>query len=143
MWSHEPSHTGSDRWSDTATECSTGAGLETISRFQRSTFPASSAASLASTTSAPTKLSSRPSSQREPTLEMRLEQALVARMASFADYAANHLVTERAALQGRLDQATAAAELRCEAGLAASDAACKLTMSCLADSHRDELRQAV
>ena len=53
----------------------------------------------------------------------RLEQALVVRMTSLADYAASDLLTERAALQRRLDHATATAELRCEAGRAASDLA--------------------
>ena len=74
---------------------------------------------------------------------MRLELGLVFRMTSFADHAANDLVSERAALQGRLDQATAAAVLRSEAGLAAYDHALQLTKRNLSADHRDELMRAL
>ena len=65
------------------------------------------------------------------------------RITNVADDAANDLVTERAALQGRLDQATAAAEVCCEVGLPASDCALQLVESNLAAGHRDALVQAV
>ena len=58
---------------------------------------------------------------KEEFLEMQLEWALVPHVMNIADMAANQLVTERTALQLRLDQVTAAFRLKLEAGLAAGE----------------------
>ena len=76
-------------------------------------------------------------------LEAHLEQALVARISSLADWAAVDLATKRAAFEGRLGQAIAAARHRYRLGLAASDHALQHAENVTADEFRDELSQVI
>ena len=81
--------------------------------------------------------------QKENFLEMRFEQAFIARVTSVTDTAAKDLATKRAALQMRLVQVTSAARHRLEAGLAVSDLALRQAEGHLAAEHYRELLQVV